>query len=156
MKLKKLEVLSKEEIEIITSSALRILETIGIKIDDEKTRKLCEEKGAILDGKSFFVKFPENITKDLLKLVPESFKLHGPDGTFNFEVNTKTTQFATIGTPVRIYDPLGKNKLKKSVLADTIQQIRVVDSLENVHCSHIDVWPSDIKFTAVHAHCLYQ
>ena len=37
MKLKKLEVLSKEEIETITSSALRILETIGIKIDDEKT-----------------------------------------------------------------------------------------------------------------------
>jgi len=65
--------------------------------------------------------------------------------------------FATIGTPVRIYDPkLEKNKLKKSVLADTIQQIRVVDSLENVNCSHIDVWPSDVKFSAVHAHCLYQ
>ena len=157
MKLKKLKVLSKEEIETITSSALGILETIGIKIDDEKTRKICEEKGAILDGISSFVKFPENITKDLLKLVPDSFKLHGPDGSFNFEVNTKTTQFATIGTPVRIYDPkLEKNKLKKSVLADTIQQIRVVDSLENVNCSHIDVWPSDVKFTAVHAHCLYQ
>ncbi|MHA1507526.1 MAG: trimethylamine methyltransferase family protein [Promethearchaeota archaeon] len=156
MKLKKLEVLSKEEVETITNSALRILETIGIKIDDDITRKKCEEKGAMLDKSSSFVKFPKNITKDLLKLVPESFKLHGPDGTFNFEVNTKTTQFATIGTPVRIYDPLRKDKLKKSVLADTIQQIRVVDSLKNVNCSHIDVWPSDVKFTAVHAHCLYQ
>jgi len=54
MKLKKLEVLSKEEIETITSSALRILETIGIKIDDDKTRKICEEKGAIFDGLSSF------------------------------------------------------------------------------------------------------
>ena len=156
LKLKKIEILSQNEVEIIINSAMNILETIGIKIDDENARKLCQTKGAIINEKDSFVKFPEGVIKDNLRLVPNSFKLHGADGTFNFEVNTNTTQFATIGTPVRIYDPSHKNTLKKTNLEDTIKQIRVVDSLENVHCSHIDVWPNDIKFTAVHVHCLYQ
>ncbi len=40
----------------------------------------------------------------ILSYVPNSFKLHDPDGSFNFEVNTTSTKFATIGTPVQIYD----------------------------------------------------
>jgi len=94
--------------------------------------------------------------RDRLKTVPNSFKLHGPDGSFNFEVNTTTTQFATIGTPVKIYDPSNKNGVRKTVLADTIEQIKIVDSLENIMCSHIDVWPNDVSYTTIHAHCIYQ
>ena len=156
MKLKYLEVLSKEEIELIHSATLELLSTVGIKIDDEEVRELFKENGAEIDDNTSFVKIPEDLIKQRLKTVPNSFKLYGRDGSFNFEVNTTTTQFSTIGTPVKIYDSKNEKDLKKTTIEDNIKQIRVVDKLNNIHCSHIDIWPHDIKFTSVHVYCLYQ
>lgn len=156
MKMEKLKVLSTDEIELIHSASIELLSTVGIKIDAQDVRELFQEKGAIINDNTKFVKFPENFIKEQMKKVPSSFKLHGPDGSFNFEVNTHDTIFATIGTPVKIYDPEKKSGVRKSLLDDTIKQIRVVDSLENIVCSHVDVWPGDIQYTTIHARCIYE
>ncbi len=156
MKFKRIEVLSSDEIEAIHSSTLTILTKIGIKIDSPSARTLLKEYGALIDNNTLFVRLPESLIKEKLKEVPDSFKLHGPDGKFNFEVNTNSTQFATIGTPVKIYDPSKKSGVRKTVLADTIKQIRIVDSLKNINCSHVDVWPNDVNYLSLHGHCIYQ
>ncbi len=154
--MKYLNVLSKDEVQTMHSASLKILSTVGIKIDSKDTRDLLQKNGAEIDENSNFVRFSESLVVEQLKKVPDSFKLHGPDGSFNFEVNTNSTQFATIGTPVKIYDPNHKNGIRKTVMEDTIKQIRIVDSLEHVMCSHVDVWPHDVKYTATHAHAMYQ
>jgi trimethylamine--corrinoid protein Co-methyltransferase len=133
-----------------------LISTVGIKVEAPDTRELLKKYGAEVDTETNFVKFPESLIKEQLKKVPNSFKLYGPDGSFNFEVNTISTQFATIGTPVKIYDPSHKHGVRDSLLADTIKQIRVVDRLKHIVCSHVDVWPKDVKYTALHAHCIYQ
>ncbi len=156
MKLKKIEVFTKGELEAVHSASMTLLSDVGIKVDAKDARDILKEGGGEVDKITNFVKFPESLVKEKLKTVPNSFKLHGPDGSFNFEVNTTTTQFATIGTPVKIYDPSNKNGVRKTVLADTIEQIKIVDSLENIMCSHIDVWPNDVSYTTIHAHCIYQ
>lgn len=156
MKLTKFEVLAKDEIQQIHSSSLELLETIGVKIQTNEARELLKENGAIVneDDNENFVKFPEDLVREKLKHVPNKFSLWGSDGSFNFEVNTEDVNFATVGTPVKIYDPLHKKRLRKSVLEDTIKQIRIVDSLKNIMCSHIDVWPNDIPFLELHCHCI--
>jgi trimethylamine--corrinoid protein Co-methyltransferase len=156
MRLKTIEVLSNDEIQSIHSASVELLSTVGIKVDSPTARLLFKENGAELSDNDLFIKVPENLIKEKLAKVPDSFKLHGPDGKFNFEVNTHSTQFATIGTPVKIYDPSKKSGVRKTVLADTIQQIRIVDSLKNINCSHIDVWPNDVEYLSIHAHCIYQ
>ena len=153
MKMKYVEFLSKDEIETIHSASLDLLSTVGIKIDDEEVRNLLRDNGAEVDSDSHFVKIPENLLKETLKTVPDSFKLYGRDGKYNFEVNTHSTVYATIGTPVKIW---WEGKLKKTRLEDNIKQIRVVDALENIVNSHTDIWPHDLKFTSVHVHCIYQ
>ncbi|MBY9017167.1 MAG: trimethylamine methyltransferase family protein, partial [Candidatus Lokiarchaeota archaeon] len=132
------------------------LSEVGIKVDAQDTRDILKEKGAMVDDSSHFVKFPESLVKEQLKTVPDSFKLHGPDGSFSFEVNTNSTQFATIGTPVKIYDPTNKKGVRKTVLKDTIEQIKIIDSLENIMCSHVDVWPNDVSYITIHSQCIYQ
>ena len=154
MRVKHFEVLSKGEIETIHSASMELLSSVGIKFDSEDVQNLFKEYGAEIDPDTNFVKIPESLIKEQFKHVPKSFKLYGPDGSFNFEVNTTSTKFATIGTPVKIYDSSTKSGLRKVVLKDNIDQIRVIDSLENILCSHVDIWPSDIKFTAVHAYCI--
>ena len=156
LKLKRLEVLSKDEIQAINSASIELLSTLGIKIESPSARSLLKESGAELNDENSFVKLPEALIKKKLREVPDSFKLHGPDGNFNFEVNTSTTQFATIGTPIKMYDPGKKTGVRKTVLTDTINQIRIVDSLKNINCSHIDVWPNDVNYLSLHAHCIYQ
>ncbi|MFX1455216.1 MAG: trimethylamine methyltransferase family protein [Promethearchaeota archaeon] len=156
MKLKKIKVLTSDELQIINSSSIELLSNLGIKVDSPSAREVFKEYGAELSDNDLFIRIPESLIKEQLKKVPSSFKLYGPDGKFNFEVNTTTTQFATIGTPVKIYDPSKKSGVRKTVLADTIKQIRIVDSLKNINCSHIDVWPNDINYLSLHAHCIYQ
>ncbi len=154
MKLEKIEVLSKDEIEIINSASLELLSTVGIKVDAEDTRELFEKNGANIDNETNFVRIPETLIKDKLKTVPSSFKIYGPDGSFNFEVNTTSTKFATIGTPVKLYDSSHPKELRKVIFEDNIKQLRIVDSLEHIMCSHVDIWPSDIPYLELHCHCI--
>ncbi|MBD3254571.1 MAG: hypothetical protein GF383_05735 [Candidatus Lokiarchaeota archaeon] len=156
MKLNKLEVLSKTEIETIHSATLDLLEKSGIKVQSKEARSLLNEHGAILtkDDKDNFVKFPEELVMEQLKKVPDTFTLWGSDGVYNNIIDTKSVNFATVGTPVKIYDPEHKKGIRKSILADTIKQIRIVDSLDNLVGSHVDVWPGDIPYTELHCHCI--
>ena len=156
MKLKKINVFSKDELEQIHSASLELLQEVGIKVDSDKARATLRKNGAEVRDDSLFVKFSESLIKEKLKSIPDSFTLHGPNGTYKVTIDVKHSEFATIGTPVKIYDPEHKKGVRKTVMADTINQIRIVDSLEHVVCSHIDVWPNDIKYTALHAHCIYQ
>ena len=156
MKMTRMEVLAKDEVALIHSSTLELLETTGIMVDSPEARALLKENGAIVDdnSKNIWVKFPEELVKEQLKHVPDSFTLWGPDGSFSFSVNTKTTQFATVGTPVKIYDPESKRGVRKTIMEDTIKQIRIVDSLKNIMCSHVDVWPNDVPFLELHCHAI--
>ena len=154
MRMNKIEVLEKEEIELIHGKTLELLEKIGIKVESEEARSLLKENGAIIDNNTHFVKFPEKLVLEQLKHVPNSFTLWGSDGSYNFEVNTKSVNFATVGTPVKIYDSTNKKGVRKTVMADTIKQIRIVDYLKNIMCSHVDVWPNDIPYLELHYHAI--
>ena len=154
MKQSQINVLSQEEIEIIHNHTLNLLETIGIRVDSIEAKKLLSENGAVVDEKNDYVKFPESMIKEQLKTVPDSFTLWGSDGTYKFEVNTKSVNFATVGTPVKIYDPDHKKGIRKTVLSDNIKQIRIVDSLKNIRCSHVDVWPNDVPYLETHYHAI--
>lgn len=102
MRMNQLEVLTKDEIELIHQNTIELLETIGVKIDSIEARDLLIDNGAEFDENSKFVKFPESLVKEAIKMVPNSFSLWGPDGSFKFDVNTSSTKFATVGTPVKI------------------------------------------------------
>lgn len=154
MRMNKIEVLEKEEIDLLHRKTLELLAKIGIKVESEEARNLLKENGASVDNKTHFVKFPENLVLEQLKHVPDSFTLWGSNGSYNFEVNTKSVNFATVGTPVTIYDSTKKKGVRKTVLADTIKQIRIVDYLKNICCSHVDVWPNDVPYLELHFHAI--
>jgi len=155
MKLNQIEVLSNEEINTIHSATLELLERVGIKVDDEKMRNLFKENGAELNDNNKFVKIPEELVSEQLKKVPNSFELYGPDGKYKILFDTKKIYFAPIGAAVKIYDPSSKSDVRKSVVQDTINNLRLVDQLENLCCCQIDIWPGDVKYTTIHVVCIY-
>ena len=154
MRMNRLEVLSKGEIDIIHNQTLDLLEEIGVKVESPEARDFLKENGCVLEQDDHFVKFPQDLVIKNLKTVPDSFSLWGPDGSFQLDIDTKTVNFATVGTPVKIYDPDHKKGIRKTLLSDTIKQIRIVDSLKNIHCSHVDVWPNDVPYLELHWHAI--
>jgi len=152
MKLNRLEVLSKDEITQIHETSLELLEEVGIRIDSEEARNILKEKGATIleKNKEFFVKFPLGLIKDQLKNVSSEFSLWGPDGNYKMNINTESVHFGTFGAAINVYDPSRKKGIRKAILKDTIEHLRIVNGLNNIDCSHMDVWPSDIPLTELH------
>jgi trimethylamine--corrinoid protein Co-methyltransferase len=156
MNLSRIEVLTKTEIQNIHNATLELLETPGIIIESPEARNIFKENGGTIEliNKDYFVKIPEDLIVQKLKKVPESFHLYGPDGSNNYEVNTKNINFGTFGAAVNMYDPSQRKGIRKSLLQDAINHIRVVNGLKNISSSHLDVWAHDVPFTELHCHTL--
>lgn len=155
----RMKVLSDKEIQTIHESTLDLLQEVGVKVETQQARELLKLHGAIEDSndsknKSIFIKFPRELIKEQLKKVPNSFTLWGSDGSYKVKIDTETTRYATVGTPIKIYDKSNKKGVRKSLLQDTIKQIRIVDSLKNIIASHVDVWPNDVPYTELHCHTI--
>jgi trimethylamine--corrinoid protein Co-methyltransferase len=151
----KLDVLNQNEIERIHNTTIELLEHVGIKIESKEALDLFEKNGATVDKKAKFVYIPEFLIKRSLMKVPKSFSLFGPDGSHKVDVSISSSAFATMGAAVNIYDPSRKKLIRKTNLKDGIDHIRVVNELEHINCSHVDVWPHDIPFTEIHYHTIY-
>lgn len=156
MKINKIKVLSQDEIELIHSETVRLLSEVGIKIDSPNVQSFLKDYNVEINKETDFVKFSESLIKDYLAKVPNSFKLYNREGTDYLDISTNSTHFLTIGAPVKIYEPSKKKGVRKSVLTDTINFMRVIDKLDNIHASQIDIWPGDINYITIHAQCMYQ
>jgi trimethylamine--corrinoid protein Co-methyltransferase len=158
MRLQKMEALSPDEVETIHETTLKLLEEIGVMVHSKESRDLLKQNGCIVDESSnnpyHYVKYPRHVVEKYLKTVPNEFTLQGVDNSFTHTVDTNSTTFATVGTPVKMYAPDKKSGVRDSVLADTICQIRIVDTLKNVVCSHVDVWPNDVEYLEMHCHAI--
>ena len=155
LKLNTLKVLSNEELDLLHQNTLDLLENVGIRVDSEEARAFLKEKGAIVDDMAKEqVKFPEWMIKKNLSKVPKTFSLWGPDGSYKMTIDTESVHFGTFGAAVNIHDPTKKKKIRKTTLQDTIDHIKVSNALENIDCSHMDVWPSDVPFTELHCHTI--
>jgi trimethylamine--corrinoid protein Co-methyltransferase len=154
MKLNKLKVLTKEEILMIHNSTVTLMKEIGVTVDSEEALILLEDNGADVDNKKKLVKFPEDLIEEQLKKVPNSFSLYGPDGHYRIDIDTKNIHFATQGAPTKIYDNNNPLKPRDATLLDFRRFLKIVDSLEYISCSHLDVWPVDIPYITLHCHAI--
>jgi len=156
MKLNQFKILDNNEINSIHENSIQLLEEVGIKVENEDIRILLKNNGAIVEKRKSekYVKFPRELILENIKKVPKQFTLWGPDGSYNFTINTESTHFGTFGAAVNVYEPSRRKRIRKSNLQDSIKHIKVINKLENISCSHMDVWPSDVPFEELHFHTL--
>ncbi len=139
---------------MIHEATMDLLGNIGINVDSEESRLLLQDNGAEIDENTKYVKIPESLVKDLLKKVPNSFSLYGADGSYHIDINATTTHFATQGAPTKIYDQNNPIRPRDALLTDFIKFLKIVNSLEFISCSHLDVWPIDIPYTTLHCQAI--
>ena len=154
MKTHRFEVLSSEEIQQIHAASMEVLATVGVKCDYAMARQIFAKAGASVDEASGSVRIPEKLVMQAIANAPKSFRLYGADGKFSVEVGGLKPVFAALGTPTSNLD-LETGEHRPSTLQDLRHHIQLIDSSQNIHCSQMDVWPTDLPMTTIHTEAIW-
>jgi len=147
------EVLSPSDLERIHAASMEVLAEVGIKVPYRRARDLFREAGARIDDAAEVVRIPESLVRWALEQAPSSFTLYGNDPEFRVQIGGEHITFAALGTPTHILDP-ETGERREVTLADLHRHIKIIDGLDYIHNSQMDIWPSDIPMTTIHAEAI--
>ena len=153
MQTARFEVLSPREIERVHAASMVILSEVGIKVDYGRARELFAQAGAQVDAQTQVVRIPESLVQWALEQAPASFTLYGNDPSFQVEVGGENTCFAALGTPTHILD-IETGQRREVTLADVHRHLKIIDGLDHIHNSQMDIWPGDIPMTTIHGEAI--
>jgi trimethylamine--corrinoid protein Co-methyltransferase len=147
------EVLTPSDLERIHLASMEVLSEVGIKVPYGRARHLFREAGAQVDDNTAAVRIPEGLVRWAVQQAPSSLTLYGNDPQFRIEVGGENVTFAALGTPTHILDP-DTGERREVALADLHRHLKILDGLDHIHNSQMDIWPSDIPMTTIHAEAI--
>jgi trimethylamine--corrinoid protein Co-methyltransferase len=147
------EVLSPAEVERIDAASMDVLENVGLRVDLARARDAFREAGARVDEDSHTVRMPEQLVRSAVGRAPGSFTLYGADPSVQLEIGTDRVNFAALGTPTHIIDG-DTGQRRPTTLEDLRNHLRLIDALEHINNSQMDVWPTDVPMTTIHVEAI--
>ncbi|MEM2915707.1 MAG: trimethylamine methyltransferase family protein [Candidatus Bathyarchaeia archaeon] len=138
---KPLEILTKEDLEKIHQTSIRILNGIGVKMDDSHIVRLFKEHGCEVDEKNRIVKINEELIKEHLKKIPKVFTISSRIGE---KMNVGNGSFYMISPSDNNYVLDIENGTRRPAnLKDCSEMARLVDALEFFHGVSTPVLPHE-------------
>jgi trimethylamine--corrinoid protein Co-methyltransferase len=128
-------ILNDNELNEIIESGYRILENIGVDVFCEKSIKIMEKAGCIIDGSR--VKIPRKVVESALETVPSIFNVYDRNGNVAMELGERNSYYGSGPTCPNYMDPYTgvrrtatKEDAKTSaIVADYLKNIDYVMSL---------------------------
>lgn len=133
----KLEVLSREELELIHNSALRILDEIGMRVPNDELLEMCRERGLVADMEKQTLRFPRRIMEEFIETMRAGSKYKVADEAVSLG--------GWISTQVTIVD-YGAKTRRYGLRDDNLKNIRLVEKLRNIPAANAAVVPSDVPY----------
>ncbi|OGS42207.1 MAG: hypothetical protein A3K67_02365 [Euryarchaeota archaeon RBG_16_62_10] len=93
----RLEFLSKEDIERVHATSIRILEEVGARVNSEHVTKMLVDAGASMRASGNRVLFPEELVRSSLRSAPKSFVLAGKDKSNDLNLPTEDRLYLANG-----------------------------------------------------------
>ncbi|MCF8069129.1 MAG: trimethylamine methyltransferase family protein [Desulfobacterales bacterium] len=123
--------LSNHDIKRIHSTALDVLENIGIAHPTPELLEYALPKGCIVgdDGR---LKFPRALVEDIIASTKKQIPYYGVDPKYDFEVSGESVYTGTAGEAVNILD-YKTQTYRPSKLTDLYDAARMVNQLDNIH-----------------------
>jgi trimethylamine:corrinoid methyltransferase-like protein len=147
------QVLDSVEAQQIDAASKEILETTGLQVNLKKARDLFRQAGAFVDETSHVVNIPETLVRHALESTPRQFTVYGNDPAFQIHLGIGQTYFAGLGTPTKYLDT-DTGQLRPALLEDLRRHLILVDESQNICQTMMDIWPSDIPMTTIHAEAI--
>jgi trimethylamine--corrinoid protein Co-methyltransferase len=147
------EVLSPAEVQRIDAASMCILEQVGLRVDLARAREAFRKAGAHVDEAARSVRIPEKVLRSAIERAPASFTLYGADPEVQLEIGTDRVSFAALGTPTNILDT-ETGQRRPTTLDDLRSHLRLIDALDHIDNSQMDIWPTDIPMTTIHVEAI--
>jgi len=125
---KRLEVLSRDQIDTIHSATMTLLEQVGVRIHHQGALAALSGIGVDIDFKTQTAKMREEFVKEAIRKTPSEFDYYGRKG--HIGVRGDDVSFADGGNPIKILDFEGV--YRRALLSDLAEFIRVYDCLDSV------------------------
>jgi len=132
----RISVLSRDEIEQVHTSSLKILEEVGVKIDSPSVLGMMDKAGCRVDKKKQTAYLNEDIVKRALKTAPRSVKIASRSGVDITIPDDGVQMISPDGQPPAVWD-IATGKKRASTLKDAIELAILCDALPEVNF----VWP---------------
>lgn len=137
-----LEILDRGDLEKIHQQSIKILEEIGVKMDDPRALKLFKDHGCEVDETKRVVRIHEEIIEERLKKVPKVFDIY-TRGLERMEVGSGSFYMLPPSDNAYILD-METGKRRPATLDDCKKMARLVDALEFFHISCTPLLPQEV------------
>jgi trimethylamine--corrinoid protein Co-methyltransferase len=135
-----LEILSAEEIEAIHNATLRILDEIGLTLDQPEACTLLAEAGARVSGGR--VRLPPSLVEWALAQCPPAVSIRGRGGAAA-TLGDGSLHWHNLGGARDLFDPK-TGQVRPATVQDVRAAARLLDSLENCTCITPFFTPQDV------------
>jgi trimethylamine--corrinoid protein Co-methyltransferase len=122
---------------------MKILEEIGVSVDETNALTLFEDAGAHVDFEKKIVRFPEHLVKEGTKKAPKSFKVGARNPKYDLFIGREKTVTRPGSGYTNILDPETKI-LRKPTQKDVEETAKIMDALDNTSFSATHLQPNDV------------
>lgn len=137
----RVEVFSPNDLDQIHATTLRILETTGVRFDQEEALNLFRSAGAHVEDN--LVRFPPGLIEDSIKKAPSEVTLFARDPSKNLYLGRGNVHFSSGFGATWVFDE-ETSCTRDATLNDLVTFTRLADALELVHMVLFAVVPQDI------------
>ncbi len=135
--------LSEKDVFEIHNTVMRVLEEVGVEVNNKKAVSLFKEAGASVAENGKTVRFSSRKVMDLIAKAPATVTLCGREEKYDVVLEPNAVFFGTGGTALYVLDP-GATKRRKATIKDIHNMARLCHELENVHVFMLPLYPCDI------------
>jgi trimethylamine--corrinoid protein Co-methyltransferase len=122
-----LTVLSNEEVELIHTATLRILDETGILLKNSEAREVLTGVGARVEGERLH--FPPDMIEKEISKCPSKVKIRGREGD-PVSLGDGTLHWHNVGGARDVYEPKTK-QLRKATIQDVKDSAKLLDALDS-------------------------
>ena len=144
-----LEFFTKDEMDAIHRTSLKILNEIGLKATNEQAFEIFAEAGAEVDPSSKIVKFSESLIEESLASTPSGFTWQARNPEKNVILRDTLVHFSPAACPPFVRD-LETNEQRSATYKDCCNMVKINDALERISDCFCPVFPTDIPNGSEH------
>lgn len=148
-----LEILSKDEIDMIHGATMEALARVGAKVWSPTALKLFKDAGAEVDEKAMIARPNEALVKETVGKAPREFAFYGRDPEYKLTMGGRRVHFSICGQGVKVEDLDGNIRL--ATQKDLENMAALGDRLENIHHISMMTTPMDVPPETMHIHALW-
>lgn len=154
MRRPKLEFLSADDIQQIIEAAYDLLETFGVRFDNEEAQHLLADAGARVDFEERVAYLPPAMVDRALELAPSSFSIYDQACQMPAVLEGDNVHFCGGSVALNILDS-ETQEIRKPELSDLVRITSLIETLENVQFVTGTILPQDIPVPLQDAYRYY-